>query len=135
VTYNIGVNDLSPYLQGHIIICGYSDGLEFFLETLRAKSLLPICVLSTDHLEMPIEKLSRKFSNVYHFKGSSLDILNLKNAGLETCLSVVILAARSGASVFRDSDAVITYKLVKEFYPSKRVLIEVADMDNIKLIE
>ena len=48
---------------------------------------------------------------------------------------MIILAVKEPRSPFRDSNAVISAKIIKKTYPTKKVVVELADMDNISLLE
>lgn len=88
---NLAKYNMQGVFENHILVCGYKEGLDYMIETIRRESEMPICILTDSNTKIEVIKLCNKYSYMYRFVGSSLNVNHLKNACIETAYHVVIL--------------------------------------------
>lgn len=96
---------------------------------------MPICIISDKKYEIQIIKLCKKYSYVYKFQGSALNVYHLQNAGIMNAFHVVLLNQQNEMSVTADSNTIMTANLIKEIAPHVRMTIDFIDPKMSILLE
>lgn len=74
--------DLREIFENHIIICGYKDGISYYIKYIRNSTNAPIVIIADEEHQNKIQSLFIKNQNVFHIKGVPTDVNLLGNANV-----------------------------------------------------
>lgn len=103
-------------VEHHIIICGYKEGVNYYIESIRNTSNVPIIILAGAKHESKIKKLYKNYTNIFFYKGNPIDINTLQNANVEKAERVIILT-NEDAHEGIDNDGIMIANYLQETYP------------------
>eukprot|EP01022_Parablepharisma_sp_SALTPOND_P003798 TRINITY_DN1156_c0_g1_i3.p1 TRINITY_DN1156_c0_g1~~TRINITY_DN1156_c0_g1_i3.p1 ORF type:complete len:1216 (+),score=116.59 TRINITY_DN1156_c0_g1_i3:5481-9128(+) len=137
--YILSNEDLKSKIEGHIIVCGFHKGLRHFVKSVRDCSNLPICFLFEDETPPALYKLYTKHKSLFHFQGSADDLTSLTNAGVENAFHVLVLSSmencQQGKARVRDLRAIMTTRLILNFFKGVHVTAEMKDFESLELMD
>lgn len=110
-------NIMTDNFKNHILICGYKEGLNYYIEAIRTITNVPICIIANPKLQIKIVKLYRKYRNVFYFKDDLTDINCLEVVMVKDCQHVIILSSIEDKSSNIDFDGVMISNYLQENYP------------------
>jgi hypothetical protein len=126
--------NLKDDLENHIIICGFKEGLEYYVESIRNTTNVPICVIASARYKAKINRLYKKFINVFYYQGDLTDVNCLQNANVSRCQHVLILTTVEGNSSNLDWDGIMIANFLQENYPHVKFWVEIAHQRSTQLI-
>jgi hypothetical protein len=147
------VIDEVGHINNHLIITGKDiTNLYDLIRPLRAKylgSLKYIVILYPGDIPFDIWRRICYFDAILVVRGSSLEEIDLRRAGIFRASQVVVLAdaarensdmegGSAAASEFDslvDSDAIFTYQCVKRLNPHTHVVVEIVNHENIAYLD
>lgn len=59
----------------------------------------------------------------------------MKNANLKAALAVIIVSKKDNNGPFRDSEAIMINKLIKDLTPNKKIITDISEFKHVNLIE
>ena len=126
--------EVQGMLENHIIVCGYKEGLSYYIKFIRNNSDVPILIIADEVYQYKIKSLYIKSNNVFYLKGVPTDINLLKNANLEKWQHVLILSHQDESGSKLDIDGVVISNYLQEKYPHIPYSVEVMNQISIQLI-
>lgn len=126
--------NLKEDLENHIIIWGFKEGLEYYVESIRNTTNAPICVIASLQYKAKINRLYKKFVNVFYYQGDLTDINCLQSANVSQCQHVLILTTVDGNASNLDWDGIMIANFLQENYPHVKFWVEIAHQKSTQLI-
>lgn len=141
-----------PMIDGHLIVVTKSVfGLYDLIRPLRARymeSLRYIVILCPNDIPMSVWRRIGIFEGILIVRGSGLEEIDLRRAGVYRCSQVVVLADASMSSnstskksnsgsdstssdALVDADTIFTYQCVKRMNESAHVVVEIISHSNV----
>ena len=119
----------------HIIYVGsFKDFTEIML-ILRQYSKRIIIFFSQEPLNKEKTKEINKYENVYYYFGNFVNIGHISKLQVEKCFKVVILHLEEDNSLFSDSNIIVLARIIRDKYPSAKLLIEFDDENSLRLLD
>ena len=121
-------------LQGHVVVIGTTEGLEYFILPLRSKrlpQLRPIVILHPQPPSEEIWSIIGRFPEVYFVQGSGLIIADLRRCNVRRASNVVLFTNPSQLAErthLMDADTLLTYRLITQHFPRTGTSITIAEM-------
>jgi voltage-gated potassium channel Kch len=135
-----------PAINHHTIVIGKSlKNLFDLIRPLRAKYLGPmkeIVLLYPTDLPADVWRRISIFEGIYIVRGSPLEDIHLRRAGIFRADTVVVLTEGISAQEKRDindsylvdSDAIFSYQHVKRLNPQTQIVVEIVNQSNINYL-
>jgi len=133
------VRDVSQ-LQGHIILCGKVQGLDSFLKPLRAITRQPVLMMHPEPPKGPEVLAMNTYSNVFYYKGSPLEVSDMRRCGADKAHVVVILCDAAGYFIEKNSNrsvdtfATFVANVVDNYFPRTRWITELTEGASMKFL-
>lgn len=121
-------------LENHIIICGFKEGVSYYIEAIRNSTDVPILLIANAKWEINIKKLYTKYNNVIYFKGEPTEINCLQSANVAKAQHVIILTSQEDNKSKIDNDGVMIANYLQETYPQVKFWVEVMHQCSTQLI-
>jgi len=129
------VESVGENISEHVLICGGSSGLYYFIATLRPKHLKKIrsVVILASSLDAEVWSQISLFEEVYYVRGSPLETIDLIRAGAVTADKAVILNSdvASGAS---DADTIFIYQTLLRNNGNIKIVCELVSNTNVSFV-
>ncbi len=117
--------------EGHIILCGWNDRTKEILKDLRADTRAEAAdiVLLAEVEAKPLE------DGRLHFVRGDVNEVDLKRAGIDRAVTVVLVGNRALDHQARDARAVLAVLTVKSLNPGVYAIVELAGEENVRHCE
>ena len=77
-------------ISNHILLLGYTRGLNQFIDSIREETDIPICIMTNTSSMAEIKNIALLHPNILLLEGDPMDLEHLKNANISKALHVVI---------------------------------------------
>ena len=91
-TYIWSGESLENKIKHHILILGYIDGLDYYIESIRWESGIPIILVAEEKYAKSISKLLNKYEHLYYYVDNPKVAEVLKKVNIRHAYHVLILS-------------------------------------------
>ena len=119
----------------HIIILGYIEGLDYFIDALRRESDAPIVICDTKKNIESLKIIINKYDYVYHYVDDPKNANTLVNLNISKAKHVLIVSKLRGDNEVLDVDAILLASYIQEWYPNIKTTVEFKNEGSIMMIE
>ena len=91
-TYIWSGESLENKIKNHILILGYVDGLDYYIESIRWESGIPIILVAEEKYAKSISKLLNKYEYLYYYVDNPKVAEVLKKVNIRHAYHVLILS-------------------------------------------
>lgn len=112
-------------MRKHVVVCNFDDAGREVISTLNEKGI-PVVVVSK-------KEVNAEGIDFQYVKGSCLDEMTLRNAGVAKCETVIILAGKTvanGDSGEIDASTILIGMNIKKYNPEAYIIAEILDTAN-----
>ena len=122
-------------LQNHIIIIGELENFNQITLLLKKYSSRPAILFSQNKITEDEWISIRKNKNSFYYLGSFSNIKHIEKLQIENCFKIIIMPISNKKKLFPDSDTIILARIIQDIYPNTKILMELANENNLKLLD
>ncbi|CAI2387773.1 unnamed protein product [Moneuplotes crassus] len=127
--------DLSGRINKHIVILGYVEGLDYFIDAVRRESDIPIIICDIVQKIEPIKRVINRFEYVYQYVDEPRDVNCINKLNISAAHHVLIVSNITKETEGLDIDAILLASYIQEWYPNVKMTVEFQNENSIKMIE